>query len=491
MKPNEARQLPGLAALAGETSTSARLTAQCLEAVERLNAKGPRLHAMIALDPEALDQARSLDAERAGGRSRGALHGAPIVVKDNIETLGAPATTVGSLALTDHAPGREAPAITRLRAAGAVVLGKANLSEWANFRSAHSRSGWSATGGQCRNAIDPARSPCGSSSGSAVAVAAGMAVAAIGTETDGSITCPAAVNGLVGSRPTVGLVSRTGIAPISHHQDTAGPITHCVRDTALLLAAMAGSDSADPTTRRADEARTDFVADLESRPIKGLRVGVMRFAAGFHPATDIAFETTLKTLRAAGAVLIEIAEGPDTKAIGAAEWLALVTEFKGELEAWLATTSPEQVSVRTLTDVIAFNTANAGREMPLFGQDLLEAALNAKGVADPEYLEARKSAGRLAGPEGIDRLLGETRADVLVAPTMGPAWLIDDLVKDHYIGGPATMLAAVAGCPHLTLPMGKVGAMPVGLSVIGPAGSDGRVLAAGHGFEQAIAAALA
>ncbi len=472
-KPPHGEELD-IADFATGREASTRATRLCLETITGIDAAGPCLRAMIAVNPAAKAQAGQRDAEREAGAARGPLHGAPIVVKDNIETIEALATTAGSLALRDNVTGRDAPAIARIRAAGAVILGKANLSEWANFRSAHSLSGWSAMGGQCRNAIDPARSPCGSSSGSAVAVAAGMAWAAIGTETDGSITCPAAVNGVVGFKPTLGLVPRAGIVPITRHQDTAGPITRTVGDAAIVLDAMAG---------------TDCAAGLEAVSLPRFRLGVMRFATGFHPATDAVFEAAIATLAKAGAILVDIAEGPDVKAMEEAEMLALTSEFKGELEAYLATT-PDEVAVRTLADLIAFNRAHAEREMPLFGQDLLRAALEAKGVEDADYLAARETAGRLAGPEGIDRLLREHDVEILIAPTMGPAWLIDELVKDHYIGGPATMLAAVAGCPHLTAPMGKVGTMPVGLSVIGSAGGDRRVLAAGSAIERAMNAAL-
>ena len=482
MRPANDEPLPSLAELAMSGPISARMTAQCLEAVARRDAKGPTLHAMIAVNPKARAQAREFDAGPAGGARRGALHGAPIVVKDNIETAEALATTAGSLALANHVTGRDAPCIARLRAAGAVIIGKANLSAWANFRSAHSRSGWSAMGGQCRNAVNPTRSPCGSSSGSAVAVAAGMAAAAIGTETDGSITCPAAVNGVVGFKPSLGLVSQKGIVPISHFQDTAGPIARTVKDAAIVLSAMAGGSG------RKGAAAVDYAAGLGDASAKGLTVGVMRFAAGFHPATDVVFEAALAALRAAGAVCVDIADGPDIKAIGEAEELALVTEFRPDLDAYLQTTSPDQVSVRTLEAVIAFNRQHADREMAFFGQDLLERALNAADLNDPDYVAARNTAVRLAGAEGIERMLAETGAAVLVAPTMGPAWLIDDLLKDHCLDGPAMMLAAVAGAPHLTIPMGRVGGMPVGLSILGPAGSDARVLAAGHAFEQALAA---
>jgi len=373
----------------------------------------------------------------------------------------------------------------RLRAAGVVILGKTNLSEWANFRSTNSISGWSAVGGQTHNAYDLARSPCGSSSGSAVAVAAGLAAAAIGTETDGSITCPAAVNGLVGFKPTVGLVSRTHIVPISHSQDTAGPITLTVREAAVLLTAMAGTDPADPATREADAHRTDYAAALDASSLKGARIGVLRFATGFHPETDAVFEAALSNMRAAGAVIVEIADTPDKKALGAAEGLVLRTEFKADLEAYLASTLPAQVKTRTLADLIAFNHAHAETEMPLFGQELFEASEATKGLTDPAYLEALATGRRLAGAEGIDRLLTQNKVVALVAPTLGPAGLIDPVLKDRFVGGGAGQLASVAGYPHLTVPMGMVSDLPVGLSFIGPAWADARILSLGYAFEQA------
>ncbi|MEP6967457.1 MAG: amidase [Pseudomonadota bacterium] len=473
------------AALHAGAVTSARLTAGFESAIARMDRSGPSLHAVIALNPHAGADARNLDAERAAGRVRGPLQGVPIFLKDNIESDDGTATTAGSLALKDNVTGRDAPLVRRLTDAGAVILGKANLSEWANFRSAHSLSGWSAIGGQTRNAYDPARSPCGSSSGSAVAVAAGFAAAAIGTETDGSITCPAAVNGLVGLKPTVGLVSRTHIIPISRSQDTAGPITLTVRDAAILLTAIAGSDPADPATREADARKTDYAAALDAASLKRARIGVMRFSAGFHPETDAVFDAALARLRAAGAELVEIKDGPDAKAVEDAEETVLTTEFKAGIDAYLASTSPGRVKSRTLVDLIAFNRAHAAEEMPLFGQELFETAQATHGLADPGYLKALATGRRLCGAEGIDRMLAKNGVVALVAPTLAPAWLIDPVLKDHDLGGGAGQLAAVAGYPHLTVPMGEVSGLPVGLSFIGAAWSEARLLGFGYAFEQA------
>ena len=372
----------------------------------------------------------------------------------------------------------------RLTDAGAVILGKTNLSEWANFRSTHSISGWSAVGGQTTNAHDPLRTPCGSSAGSGAAVALGFAAAAIGTETDGSITCPAAVNGIVGLKPTVGLVSRTHIVPISHSQDTAGPMARSVRDAAILLTVIAGSDPDDPATHDADAHKTDYAAALDANALKGTRIGVLRYATGFHPETDVVFEAALARLTAAGAILVDIKEGPDRKPIGAAENLVLNTEFKADIETYLASTDPAKVKTRTLADLIAFNRANTAEEMPLFGQEIFENAQQTKGLTDPDYLKAVETGRRLAGPEGIDKMLSDNTVVALVAPTLAPAWLIDPILKDRYLGGGAGGLPAVAGYPHLTVPMGDVSGLPVGLSFIGTAWSEAKLLSLGYAFEQ-------
>ncbi|MDO8295316.1 MAG: amidase [Caulobacter sp.] len=452
----------------------------------RGKALDPGLRAIIALNPDAVAQARAADARREGGKGPfGPLFGMPILIKDNIETLDPMATTAGSLALAGNVTGRDAPVIARLRAAGVVVLGKANLSEWANIRSSDSLSGWSAVGGQARNPYDPARSTCGSSAGSGAAVAAGLAAAAVGTETDGSITCPAAVNGLVGLKPTVGLVSRAFIVPISASQDTAGPMTRTVRDAADMLTAMAGGDPADPATAEADARKSDYATALDPDALKGARIGVMRYAAGFHKETDAVFEQALAALKAQGATLVDVPSFPDRDKIGANELVVLLTELKAGLNAYLASTDPDKVKTRTLADVIAFNRANADREMPLFGQELFEQAEKTAGLADPAYLKARDEARRLAGPDGIDALLKTHDVTALVGPTMGPAWLIDPVLKDHYVGGGAGGAAAVAGYPHLTVPMGQVGGLPVGLSFVGPKWSEARLLAYGYAFEQA------
>ena len=453
-------------------------TAAAIARVERLN---PQVNAVIALDPDALASARAMDRQRS---ARGPLFGLPILIKDNIETKGALPTTAGSLALADNVTGRDAPLVARLRAAGAVILGKTNLSEWANIRSSASISGWSAMGGQTRNPHALDRNPCGSSSGSGAAVAAGMVTAAIGTETDGSITCPASVNGIVGLKPTVGLVSRTHIVPISHSQDTAGPMTKDVRTAARVLAAIAGADPADPATKDADAHVTDYVAALDAGALRGTRIGVLRFATGWSHPVDALFEQALAVLKAQGATLVDITAFEDRGRIGREEFTVLLTELKADLNAYLATTPPA-VKTRTLAQVIAFNTAHADAELALFGQATFEKAEATRGLDDPDYKAARALSFQMAGPGGIDRMLATNDLVALVFPTDQPAWKIDAALGDQITGGGAGNLAAVAGYPHLTVPMGAVRHLPVGLSFVGAAWSEARLLALGYAYEQA------
>ncbi|WP_428331806.1 amidase [Novosphingobium sp.] len=447
-----------------------------LSRIAALNHAGPHLNAVIAINPDAAQAARI-----ATGAGTGPLAGKPILIKDNIETREPIATTAGSLALADNVTGRDAPLVARLRAAGAVVLGKSNLSEWANIRSSASSSGWSAVGGQTRNPHATDRSPCGSSSGSGAGVAAGLAWAAIGTETDGSITCPASMNGVVGFKPTVGLVSRTHVVPISHSQDTAGPIAQNVHDAALLLTAMAGSDPADPATAMADARRTDYVAALKTANLKGLRIGVLRKSAGSDAKVQALFAKALADLKAAGADLVEIDYDRDP-AMGRDELTVLLYELRVDLGAYLAGL-PGKVAVRSLADVIAFDTAHADTELRWFGQDTFEQAQAATDAA--AYKAARANSLRLAGKDGIDHLLAANHVALLIAPTAGPAWPIDLVSGDHGVEAGAGSLPAIAGYPHLTVPMGAIEGMPVGLSFIGTAWDDARVLAAGAAYEAA------
>jgi amidase len=475
-----------VAALAADRNACAQTAGQTAEAatkaaIARVKTIDPRIHAVIALDPTALDQARGIDGK---GGARGPLYGYAILLKDNIEADGPLATTAGSMALIDNVTHRDAPLVARLRAAGAVILGKTNLSEWANIRSNASISGWSGVGGQTRNPFALDRDPCGSSSGSAAAVAAGEVEAAIGTETDGSITCPAALNGVVGLKPTVGLVSRSRIVPISASQDTAGPITADVATAARVLKAIAGSDSDDPATKDADGHVGDYLAALKPDALKGARIGVLRFAMGWSAATDKVFEQALAVLKAQGATLVDIKEFKDRDKIGEAEGLVLNTEFKVGLNAYLATTPPA-VKSRTLADLIAFNQAHADRELGLFGQETFVKAEATKGLDDADYKKARATSLRLAGHDGIDAMLEKDHLDALVCPTMPPAWKIDAANGDQIGGGGAGNLAAVAGYPHLSVPMGAVMGLPVGLSIMGPAWSEARLLGFGFAYEQA------
>lgn len=446
-------------------------------ALERIAHLDPSLHAVIAIDPTAIDQARRVDSSNL----RGPLAGQPVLIKDNIESAGSLPTTAGSLALANNVTNRDAPLVARLRSAGAIILGKTNLSEWANIRSNHSISGWSAVGGQTHNPWALDRNACGSSSGSGAAVAAGLVRMAIGSETDGSVTCPASINGIVGLKPTVGLVSRTHIVPISHSQDTAGPMAASVTEAAELLTAIAGSDPADPATRDADKHKRDYAAGLDANSLKGKRIGIMRFAS--TPQLDPAFETALAILRQKGAILVDIKKFDDSK-IGKNETFVLKAELKADMAKYLKG-SPAPIGVRSLADLIAFDKAHERQEMGLFGQEFFEQAEKTKGLDDPAYRKARSVSFQAAGPNGIDKLLKDNRVIALVGPTVAPAWKIDAVNGDAFGGGGAGSLAAVAGYPHLTVPMGLIKGLPVGLSFMGPKWSESLLLNLGYAYEQA------
>jgi amidase len=473
-----AERMPSVAelqrALAGRQLTSEALTRTYLERARRFNA---RWHAVITLNPDALAAARRSDRRRIKGAALGPLDGLPIWIKDNIDVLGMP-TTAGSLALRHNLPSRDADLIVRLKSAGVVILGKSNLSEWANIRSTHALSGWSAMGGLTHNPYAYERTACGSSSGSAVLVSAGLAPFAVGTETDGSITCPSAMTGLVGLKPTVGLVSRSGVIPISSSQDSPGPMARSVEDVALLLEGMRDTDAAIPGASQA--AR--FAGGWNAEALRGARLGVLRNLQGYSPQTLQVFAASLRQLERQGAVLVDI-DHVDAPDLGAQELSVLLTEFKAGLEEYLAS-APAAVSVRTLPALIAFNRSEP-RETAVFDQDLFERAAVAPGLTDPDYLATERAIREQAGAHGIDRLLESYRVIVLLAPTVGPAWTIDVVNGDPGGGGSATSLPAIAGYPHLTVPMGAVAGLPVGLSFIGPAWSEALLLSLGHAFEQA------
>jgi amidase len=478
MRPRIVCALAALAsslAAAQPVPTSEAIVRASLERITRID---PHLNSVIAIEPTAVEQARAFDSR---GAAPGLVAGQPVLIKDNIETAGTLPTTAGSLALANNVTNRDAPLVARLRAAGGIIVGKTNLSEWANIRSNVSISGWSAVGGQVRNPWALDRNACGSSSGSGAAVAAGLVRLAIGTETDGSVTCPAAINGIVGLKPTVGLVSRTHVVPISHSQDTAGPMAASVREAAALLSAIAGSDPQDPATSEADRRKRDYAAALDADSLKGKRIGVMRFASGF--GTEAAFETALAVLREKGAVLVDIRRFDD-RAVNSNELPVLLTELKADMGKYLRS-SPAPIAVRSLADVIAFDKAHERQEMALFGQELFEQAQKTKGLADPAYKKARRTSFMAAGPNGIDHLLRQYRVVALVGPTMPPAWKIDAVNGDQVSGGGAGSLAAVAGYPHLTVPMGLVKGLPVGLSFMGPKWSEQLLLNLGYAYEQA------
>jgi amidase len=460
--------------------TAESLAKQYLERIERLDQKGPALNSVIEINPQALELARALDQQRRAGKLRGPLHGIPILLKDNIDTGDRMQTTAGSLALAGAPAPRDAFAAQQLRAAGALILGKTNLSEWANFRASHSTSGWSGRGGLTRNPYALDRNPCGSSSGSGVAVAANLCAAAIGTETDGSIVCPSSTNGIVGLKPTLGLVSRSGIIPIAHSQDTAGPMTRTVADAALLLGALAGPDPGDPATASCPPV-PDYAAALDPGGLKGARLGVARNLFGFSEGVDKLMEESLAALRDLGAELVDPVELPNLGKYDDAELEVLLFEFKADLNAYLA--GRAGAPVHSLAELIAFNEAHQEQELPYFGQDLLVKAQARGDLSSPEYLQALEKNHRLSRAEGIDALLAAQRLDALVAPTGGPAWLTDLVNGDHFGGGCSTP-AAVAGYPHITVPAGFIRGLPVGISFFGAAWSEALLLKLAFAFEQ-------
>ena len=475
-----------LAAALGEGRLSAeRLVRDCLARIAAIDKAGPKINSVLELNPEAIAIAKALDAERKAGRVRGPLHGLPVLVKDNIATGDRMSTSAGSLALDGVRAPRDAHVVKRLRDAGAVILAKTNLSEWANIRSTRSTSGWSARGGLTRNPYALDRDTSGSSSGSAAAVAAGLAPLGVGTETDGSIVSPASICGLVGLKPTVGRMSRDGVIPIAHTQDTPGPMTRTVADAALLYAAMAGRDEHDAATATlpADRASSGFVL-LPDDALRGARLGVARAFFSGVDQIDGLIEQAIVVLKRLGAEIVDPVDLAQPS-YNDAELRVLLHEMKADLPKYLATFAPG-AGIRTLTDVIAFNRKHHEREMPWFGQELFEKAEALGGLDSKEYLDSLAECRKGARDDGIDRVLRLHRLDALIAPTGGPAWLIDPINGDHYSTSFSSP-AAVAGYPHLTVPAGSMRGLPIGLSFVGPAWSEERLLAFGNAYEKATA----
>ncbi len=468
---------------AGEL-TSRQVVEQYLQRIEAVDRNGPSINSVIEINPDALDIASQLDQERQQGSLRGSLHGIPVLIKDNIDTADNLMTTAGSLALDGHIASQDAFLVSQLRNAGAVILGKTNLSEWANFRSTHSVSGWSSRGGQTRNPYALDRNPCGSSSGSAVAVSANLCAAAVGTETDGSIICPAQTNGVVGIKPTLGLISRSGIIPIAHSQDTAGPMGRTVADAAILLGAMTGVDTRDSATFDSkDKAYMDYTQFLDDGNLQGARIGVARRFFEFHPQVDRIIEECLGVLKSLGAELVDPVEIENAGEVGETEIEVLTYEFKTDLNAYLAALGP-QASVHSMADLIAFNEQHREEVMPYFGQERMLAAQEKGPLSDEAYLKALETTQRLARTEGLDAALKKDQLNAIVAPTGGPAWLVDYVNGDCDDGG-SWSPAAVAGYPNITVPAGFVAGLPVGISFFGAAYSEPVLIRLAYAFEQA------
>jgi amidase len=474
------------AAMKGGQVTARAITQQYLDRIASLDHRGPSLHYVIETNPDALAIADTLDAERRAGRLRGPMHGIPVLVKDNIDTADGMTTTAGSLALEGNRPTRDAHIVERLRAAGAIILGKTNLSEWANFRSTHSSSGWSGRGGQARNPYALDRTPSGSSSGSAGAAASSYCAVAVGTETDGSIMSPAAACSLVGLKPTIGLVSRSGIIPIAHTQDTAGPMARTVTDAAILLGALVGADPRDPATSRTPSGFRggDYLRFLDAGGLKGARIGVARKKfTGYSPAADAHLEAALGVMKERGAVIVDPADIATAGQFDDAEFEVLLFEFKADLQAYLASL-PAGARARTLDDLIAFNRAHAREEMWYFGQEIFEMAAKKGPLTSPAYRKALAACGRLARAKGLDATFARFRLDAIVAPTQGAPALID-LANGDPSGASSTSPSAVAGYPAITVPMGYTRGLPLGITFMGKAWSEPVLLRLAFAYEQA------
>jgi amidase len=476
-----------------EAMSSGRMTARSiaelyLGRIEALNRKGPELRAIIETNPQALEIADELDAERKSGKVRGPLHGIPVAVKDNIDTHDGMTTTAGSAALEGSIPPQDSFVAQKLKEAGAIILAKANMSEWAYWRGFKASSGWSARGGQCRNSYALDRNPCGSSSGSGVAASANLVALAIGTETGGSIMCPSSINGVVGIKPTVGLWSRAGIVPISHSQDTAGPMTRTVRDAAILLGCVTGVDPRDGATASSDgKSHTDYTEFLDAAGLKGARLGVARNFPGFDERVLAIFEEAIAAMKAAGAVIIDPANVPNMDngdVFAELPTLVLNYEFKANINRYLESLGPSE-RVKNLTDLIAFNEAHKDVEMPYFGQERFLASQETGSLTDAKYVHAVETIQRFTRAEGIDKVMNEHQLDAIVAPTGGVAWLTDHVLGDRLDGGFSAGPAAIAGYPDISVPMGSLSGLPVGVSFFGRAWSEPTLIKIAYGYEQA------
>jgi amidase len=464
--------------------TARKITELYLQRIEALDKQGPSLHSVIETNPDALQIAEELDAERKSKGARGPLHGIPVLVKDNIDTADKLTTTAGSLALSGSIPSQDSFIAKKLREAGAVILGKANLSEWANIRSSRSSSGWSARGGQCRNPYSLDRNPCGSSSGSGSATSSNLCAVSIGTETDGSIVCPSSTCGIVGIKPTVGLISRAGVIPISHSQDTAGPMCRTVTDAAILLGALTGIDPGDAATNASQgKSQSDYTQFLDPNGLKGMRIGVTRSDFGFNPSVDKLMADAIDVLRKSGAEIVDPANVESLRQMGNVELEVLLYELKSGLNAYLSSLGPK-APVKTLKDIIEFNEKNADKELLYFGQELFIQAEEKGPLTDSKYLAALKRSKQLATIDGIDAVMMKHKLDALVSPTNGPAWTTDHVNGDHFAGGSSTG-PAVAGYPSITVPCGFVSGLPIGISFSGRAWSEPTLIRIAFAFEQA------
>lgn len=468
--------------------TAEGITQLYLDRIEAIDKNGPAINAVIELNPEALDIARQLDEERKNGNVRGPLHGIPVMLKDNIDTGDRMQTTAGALAMEGHIAKEDASIVKQLREAGAVILGKTNLSEWANFRSTRSSSGWSSRGGQTKNPYALDRNPCGSSSGSGVAVSANLCTLAIGTETNGSIVCPSSTNGIVGIKPTLGLLSRTGIIPIAHTQDTAGPMARTVTDAAIMLGTMTAVDENDPATLTEErKALTDYTQFLDANGLQGKRIGIWRGAMEFHEGVDALMEEAFEAMRQQGATLVDVEKVPADESLDGAGFQVLLYEFKADLNKYLQ--EHPDAPVRSLEEVIAFNMENEEQAMPYFKQEILEMAQEKGDLNSSEYKEALAKVKRVNGKEGIDQRmqehnLGGTPLDAIVAPTGGPAWPTDLITGDHFLGGSSSP-AAQSGYPNITVPAGFVHGLPIGISFFGKAWTEPQLISIAYAYEQA------